>query len=103
MLNVYEFTSYSKYLKALTQKGERPFTVSALAQFAGVQRPYLSNVLAGRAHLNAEQGYRLGEKLRFDDKAQTYLSLLIEYERASEQKYKSFLFSKIKEQRESAL
>ncbi|KYG67181.1 hypothetical protein AZI86_09230 [Bdellovibrio bacteriovorus] len=96
MSQIYEFTKYSDYLESLVTGETKRFSISQLAQFAGVQRPYLSNVLAGRSQLNTEQAFRLGEHLGFDSDAQTYFTLLVEYERASHEKFKSHTLTKIK-------
>lgn len=66
-----------------------------LAKAAGVQRPYMSNVLADRAYLNGEQAFRLCKFLGFNQKEQDYFLTLVELEKASAAEYKNFLKKKI--------
>lgn len=93
MISVYEYSSYPKYLRALTKFSSSPLSVSALAVAAGVQRPYMSNVIAEKAFLSREQGYRLAKHLGLDNGEMNYLLTLVEIARAGSE-YREFLKQK---------
>jgi uncharacterized protein (TIGR02147 family) len=94
-MDVFAYTNYQKYLQALTSGAKATKSVSELAELSGVQRSYFSNVLAGRANLNTDQGFRLSQGLHHNEAEQEYFLALIEYERASSTAYRVHLKAKL--------
>ncbi|WP_413290923.1 TIGR02147 family protein [Bdellovibrio sp. HCB337] len=94
MLDIYEYNQYTQYLRDLTKRADSPLTVKELADAAHVQRPYISNVLAEKAHLSREQGFRLAKHLGLDDTGMNYFLNLIEIERAGSPQYQAYLEEK---------
>jgi uncharacterized protein (TIGR02147 family) len=93
-MSIYEFDHYVDYLRALTKDADSAMTVRELAEAADVQRSYLSNILADKAQMNREQGYRLATHLGMDEAELTYFLNLIEIERAGSSKYQAYLKKK---------
>lgn len=93
MVDIFKYSQYFKYLKDLTSKSN--LTVTELAKAAHVQRPYMSNVLAARASINTEQGFKLSRYLGHSSQEQEYFLALVELEKASHGDYKNFLKKKI--------
>ena len=97
--NIFYFKDYRKIVKNLVfhrnQIGDK-LTYQKLAEMIGVQKSYLSQVLAGRAHFSADQIYLLCEAFHLDSEQQTYLQLLLDYEKSGVSKRKSQLAERIK-------
>jgi uncharacterized protein (TIGR02147 family) len=93
-MSIYDFDHYVNYLRALIQDLDSPISVRELAEAADVQRSYLSNILADKAQLNREQGYRLGSYLGMDEAELCYFLNLIEIQRAGFSKYQAYLKKK---------
>jgi hypothetical protein len=66
--SLFEFNSYIKYLAKIIKTDKTRGIIGTWAEAAGCQRSYLSNVLAGRATLNLDQGFRLAEHLRLSNR-----------------------------------
>lgn len=84
MLSVYDFESYKQVLRSFIsarRKADPIFSQSQLADRMGVQKSYLSRVLNGEAHLNADQLYLLAGEINLRDDEFDYLLLLLEIER----------------------
>ena len=85
-MDLFAYDSYRKFLKEIIEARRESvpgFSAAALAETAGVQRSYLSNALHGRAELNADQLFAMGEALNLLGDEIEYLLLLLEIERCS--------------------
>lgn len=83
-MNLYQYDNYKAFLKdAVSQRKSihAHFNLSYLANKTGIQRTYLSHVMAGRAHLNSDQLFLICQALQLDQSDSDYLQLLLEFER----------------------
>jgi uncharacterized protein (TIGR02147 family) len=94
-----------KLLKILSdrRKTSPRLTQSYFAERAGIQRTYLSHVLAGRADLNADQLFSLCEVLGLSGMARDELSLLLEIERCGIASRRQMLMQKLQQLREDSM
>ena len=97
---LFEETSYKNILRQnLEDKKARfgnTYTFQKMASACGVQKTYLSRVLANeKSHLNSDQLFLASEFLGFSDSENEFLFLLFEYERSVVQKRRSELKSQI--------
>lgn len=95
---IFDFLDYKAYLKALIRSrpgGGRGFR-SELAQAAGVQRTFITQVLGGSSHLSLEQAVRVSRFLGHSDEELDFLLLLIEYGRAGSELLREQLRRQIK-------
>lgn len=86
MANVFEYLNYRGLIKdraAEWKKRRGGWTLSRLAEKAGVHPPYLTNVLKDRAHLNSDQLYLVAKALGLGSDETSYALLLLEWERSS--------------------
>mgnify|MGYP001590181871 CR=1 FL=1 len=67
-------------LNARRTKGTR-VTLAELAQAAGIQAPYLSKVLAKKAHLTQDQLYLISQALKLNTRDEKFVFLLLDYTR----------------------
>ncbi len=86
-MQIFEFKSYRAGLEELLAhekklRGARG-SMARLAEKAQIQPSYLTNAMKLRAHLSSDQIYSLGEVLGLNESAKEFLSLLMEWERAS--------------------
>ena len=71
------------------------FNFQKLAEFAGIQKTYLSKVLNGDAHLSSDQLYSCMEFLDIDPKESEYIELLHNYARSHLPKRRESLLKQI--------
>ncbi len=103
---IYSFDDYRKALLSRIQalKELRPdFTLTQIAEKAGMQPSYLTNVLKGRAEFNTDQIYRVAELLDLSADKIDFLILLLEYSRTSLPSRRSLLKNRIAEIRAKQL
>lgn len=86
-MEILSFTDYRTALSELFawQKklwGQR-WTLSGLADQAGLQASYLTNVIKGRAHFSADQLRAIADAMKLSQVESEYLLLLLEWERSS--------------------
>ena len=89
---------YREYLKeVLSQRKtlDSKFRLHQAAAYVGIQNTYLSNVLAKRVHLSADQLFLLSEFLGLKEKESQYLMNLMEWARSSVAQRKKRLKSEI--------
>ena len=91
----FDFREIVKELVAERKSVEPHFNFSRLAQILGVQKTYLSKVMAGNASLSSDQIYTLAEYFALTKEEHEYLTLLTEYERTGLAKRKQILEKKI--------
>ncbi len=87
---VWSFKTYVPYLKAQLTGPEQRGRLSRAGEALGVQRSYLSRVLAGELHLTSDHAYRLSEFFEMSAQDRDYFLALVEIERASSVEYRDF-------------
>lgn len=102
-MNIFKFVSYYKYLRSIIDSSSDMITIAKIAEIAGVQRSYLSNVLANRANLSRDQAFLVSQFLQHNELEQKYFLELVELERAGSSTYKNHLKKIIDEMRSKAL
>lgn len=98
MVNIYRFLDYRELLREFVEhrkKTEGKFGFAVLAEKLGVQKTYISKVLAGNAHLSQDQIFLLAESFSLNEEQREYFSLLVESERTGVVKRKKIIRSKI--------
>ena len=84
------------FLERFRERGEKS-SFAALAGMIGVQKPYVSRVMAGEACWSADQAFAISAELRLSADEAEYFALLVEEERTGLEKRRKFIQSKIKE------
>lgn len=79
------------------------WTLARIAEKAGIQAPYLTNVLKERAHLSADQLHGLGQVLGWEEEELDYCQLLLERERSGLPRRKESLKRRIETIRKAKL
>lgn len=102
-MNIFKFTSYYKYLRSIIKSSNKSISVAKLADASGIQRSYLSNVLANRANLNRDQAFLISQYLQHNELEQRYFLELVELERAGSITYRNHLKNLTDEMRSKAL
>jgi hypothetical protein len=86
-MNPFQFSEYREILREtlLAKKAQhgRRYTFANLAKACRLQHTYLSTVLKGNGHLNADQVYDAAQYLGLADDEYRFLSLVHEYERST--------------------
>lgn len=97
MVNIFEYTDYKTYLKALIKESDVRGYTSRLAEAAGCQVSYLSNSLSGKAHLLQDHAHGLADYLKLTDDERDYFFLILDYQRANNPAYRKYVHKKITE------
>jgi len=95
---IFQVTRYRKAVEGLIARAREQmpdFTQSALARAIAVQDAYLSNVLHGRAELNADQLFSLADFFKLGPVETDYLITLLEWERSTQPLRKSGLKARL--------
>lgn len=82
-MKIYQFESYVEFLRESIGTLKRPGIMTELARTAGCNRTYLSQVLAGKAHLTADHVLNLAEVFRLDEDEADFFLLLLLKERSA--------------------
>lgn len=90
----------SEHIANLPKKGYGE--VSKIAKAIGVHQSLVSLILAGDRELSLEQGHDLAVYLGLTDIESEYFSLLIQYARAGNTRYKNFVHTKIEKIKKEA-
>lgn len=101
-MEIYRLTDHRKILTGLLarkRQGKTKLTFSALAERIGVQKTYVSRIMAGTACWSGDQAFLISEELGLEVDEAKYFSLLVEFERSGLEKRKSRLRAEIKELR----
>jgi uncharacterized protein (TIGR02147 family) len=95
-MNIFSSKSYRDVITAYLVKheGQRGYR-AILAEAAGCQRAYLSQVMRGDAHLTADHAVGLALFWELNDVATEYFLNLVQYERASQKKARKFFLEKL--------
>jgi uncharacterized protein (TIGR02147 family) len=94
-IRCFDYTSYKSFLKAVIDQAERRGMVTELAEAAGCQRSYLSQVLNGPAQLTPDHAFGIADHLRFTSSESDYFLLLVDHERAATLKLRKRLSEKL--------
>lgn len=100
-MEIYSSLHHRKILTDLLQ--QRRLTFSALAQETGVQKTYVSKVMAGNACWSSDQAFLIGEYLGLEEDEALYFSLLVELERSGVEKRKQKIQEELKKLRRKHL
>ncbi len=82
----YIYQNYRLYIRAAIENAKRSgadLNYSRLAKSIGVQKSYLSQVLAGKCHLNSDQLFKAAMTLKLTTDECEFLVLLLELEKTS--------------------
>lgn len=105
-MGIFQYESYREAIQSLLQKKKAQhssLTLSSLAQGCLIQPSYLTNVLKGRADLNSDQLYRLGEQLSLNQEETEFLLLLLEIQKTQHEKRRRELRERIQKTRSKQL
>lgn len=97
-MSVFNYLDYKLAIRDLVDSRkqlDKKWTYQRVAEVMGIQKSYLSQVLADRADLNADQLYLLIQELEIPSEDSEYLQLLLDYARSSVKKRKDDLKEKI--------
>lgn len=95
---VFAFKDYKAYIKAQIASHETSWgLLTRLAKAAGCQRPYLSRVLAGEAHLTAAQVFGLANFWNLPEEEREYFLGLLELEKSGSAAYREYWKKKLSE------
>ncbi len=90
-MNIYNYTSYKKFLSEYIKINSHRGLISEIAKAAGCDRTYISQVLGGKADLLPDHVIRLSHFLLLDEPAADYLlHLLLKDRSASTEAKKKF-------------
>jgi uncharacterized protein (TIGR02147 family) len=100
-MNVYRFENYKDVLKAqLKERSTQRGIVSRLAQAAGCQRSYLSQVLNSHVHLTPDHAFGICDFFGFNETETAYFLALVDHARAGSPAFKARLKSQMKKIRD---
>lgn len=95
-LNIFHYSSYPEWLKAVGEQSRgRRGQHKAMAEAAGCQPSFLSQVFRGKTHLTPDQAAGLAEFWTFNEEETEYFLSLVHYERSGSKKYRRILKTKI--------
>lgn len=98
---VFDFNDFRAYLaSALPTQGEQRGARSRLAEKIGVQKGFISSVLAGSAELSLELAYRISTFLSHTREEREHFLLLVQKSRAGSKELEAHYDEKIREVRE---
>ena len=97
MINIFEYTDYKAYLRAVIKAADLRGYSSRLAEAAGCQKSYFSSSLTGKSHLLPDQIYSLADFLKLSEDEREYLILILDYQRANTPTYRKYVHKKIQE------
>jgi uncharacterized protein (TIGR02147 family) len=104
MRSVFEFESYKKFMShRLYGEGLRG-QLSRAAELLKCQPSFLSRVMSAEIHITPDQAFVLCEFWRLDEEEAHYFQSLVDWERASDPRYRSALkarIAKLRDQHES--
>jgi uncharacterized protein (TIGR02147 family) len=101
-MSVYNHDSYRNALVYAIDRARarRPtLTQTRLAEKSGIHNTFISNVLKGRSDFNVDQVFALGEVLELAEPETNYISLLLDYEKATHRERKERLREMVREVR----
>lgn len=98
-MNLYELNDYKEVLRVVTNSRREQFglrfTFEKMALACGIQKTYLSKVLNGSGHLNADQLFSAAEFLKIKDDQIDFVLLLRDAQLAQNSKRQKILQKKI--------
>lgn len=104
-MSIFRSTDYRDYLKQvllkLPKKGYGE--LSRMAKAIGIHQTLMSLILSGERDLSLEQGYDLAQYLGLTELETEYFSLLIQYQRAGNKRFKDSIHKKIEKLKNESL
>lgn len=95
--SIYNYSSYRQYMfDHLSATGKRGQLTKAAARL-GCQTSFLSRVIGEELHLTPDHAFKLARFLGLSGDEQTYFLKLVDFERAGDPDYQSFLKSQLAE------
>lgn len=88
--DIFESLDYKDFLKKWLESAPRG-SLSKLAESAGTQVSFLSQVTTKKVHLNHEQCWKIGKAMGLSDLEQSYFSNLLEFAKAQSGPYREHL------------
>ena len=88
---IFAYRDYKIWLKSILELHEERGFRAKLAEAAGCQRAFLSQVINGNANLTADHAAGIAEYMALDERETEFLQLLILYSRAATKKLRSYL------------
>lgn len=98
--SVFGYMDYKAFLSDWLRQQPRG-TLKRMAEVAGCQRSYLSEVLRRHVHLTPDHAFSIGEFLGMSRQEIDFFLTLVEYARASGKRYRESLAAKITRERNS--
>ncbi len=98
MASHFEHLAYRPLLREQAERWKKEhsgWTLQRIAQKAGIQPPYLTNVLKERAHLSSDQLHSLSRVWLWDQDELDYAQLLLDWERSGLDSRKKHLRAKL--------
>jgi uncharacterized protein (TIGR02147 family) len=98
-MNIFNDLSYRNIIKNLVEEKKRlnsSINFQKMAEFMGIQKAYLSQVIKDKRDFNQDQLYSAVKYLKLNEEEYEYMSLLLEYERSGLAKRKDELLKDIK-------
>ena len=99
--SVFEFNSYKKAMDHLLLKGATRGQLSRAAEMLKCQPSFLSRVIKSEIHLTPEHAFLLTRFWKMSSIEQAYFQTLVDFERAGESQFRSFLLQKLHELKEA--
>lgn len=96
MRSPFEFKNYKDFLREVENSGHIRAFRSYLADVAGCQNAYISQVLNGHQHLSLEQAEKVAEKFALGADEKAFFLNLVQHARAGSTSLKKFFADQIK-------
>lgn len=96
---IFEFTSYSKYLKAVLlqkQQTNRAYSLRAMAKNIGISATTLSDVINERKNLSDEIALKVANKLQLTGRKEKYFITLVQYATTKNEELNFLLINKLR-------
>lgn len=95
-INVYEYSGYLLFLKAIYDENRKTRGYQRrMAEAAGCQPSFISQVMRGKTHLTPDQAAGLCEFWHFSESQSEYFLSLVNFERSGSKKYRRLLQLKL--------
>ena len=95
-MNIFDFIDYKEYIKLHIEENKQNYGYkSKLAQAAGCQKSFLSQVLNSHVHLTPEHAFGLSNFWNLDPTKQEYFLTLVNFQRSGNKDLKQYLKGKL--------
>lgn len=93
--SVFTFESYKDILQEFLLGANQRGQLSRAAEFLNCQRSYISKVIKTNSHITPDQAYLFSKFWKLTTDEREYFSTLVEFERAGQHDYKTYLKNKL--------